>query len=100
MSKFKPYHAPIKTISFLSFNLLIQPVRAADPLIEPEKKPEEKAPIVAAAPVKILYVAENQPIQIVDQAGRLLQVVYLRKTPLVPHSANSSSNATSHVHGK
>ena len=38
------------------------------------------APNVATVPVKVLYVQENQPVQIVDSQGRLLQVIYLKKS--------------------
>ena len=37
------------------------------------------APLVNMVPVKVIYVSENQPVQIVDQAGRLIQVIYLKK---------------------
>ncbi len=32
---------------------------------------------VAVVPVKAIYVYENQPVQIVDSQGRLIQVIYL-----------------------
>jgi hypothetical protein len=34
---------------------------------------------VTAVPVRVLYVSENQPVQIVDPQGRLLQVIYLKR---------------------
>lgn len=34
---------------------------------------------VSLVPVKVVYVSENQPIQIVDQNGRLIEVIYLKK---------------------
>jgi hypothetical protein len=38
------------------------------------------APVsVNAVPVKVVYVSENQPVQIVDSQGRLLQVIYLKR---------------------
>jgi hypothetical protein len=38
------------------------------------------APAVSVVPVKAIYVSENQPVQIVDAQGRLLQVIYLKRT--------------------
>jgi hypothetical protein len=37
------------------------------------------ASLVTTVPVKVIYVSENQPVQIVDHNGRLLQVIYLKK---------------------
>jgi len=37
------------------------------------------APVVNVVPVKTVYVAENQPVQIIDGQGRLLQIIYLKR---------------------
>lgn len=34
---------------------------------------------VTPVPVNVIYVKENQPVQIMDSHGRLIQVIYLRK---------------------
>ncbi len=36
--------------------------------------------LAAPVPVNVIYVKENQPVQIVDSHGRLLQVIYLKKS--------------------
>lgn len=68
-------------------------VEAVKPAAPPEVKPTPSvnlptnalapglmpAPSVSTVPVKVIYVSENQPVQIVDSQGRLLQVIYLKK---------------------
>lgn len=45
----------------------------------PEVAPVEVASTSeSVVPVKIIYVNENQPIQILDPAGHLLEVIYLK----------------------
>ncbi len=36
---------------------------------------------IRVVPVQVVYVAENQPVQIVDSQGRLIEVLYLKKKP-------------------
>ena len=54
---------------------------AQQPVVAAVAKAEAPSgPTVATVPVKVLYVQENQPVQIVDSQGRLLQVIYLKKS--------------------
>jgi len=39
----------------------------------------DAAPVVSAVPVKVVYVSDNQPVQIIDSQGKLLQIIYLKK---------------------
>jgi hypothetical protein len=66
----------------------VAPLSAPIAAPAPQSAAAPVAPAVAAAPTvttvtvpaKVLYVKENQPVHLVDSQGRLLQVLYLRKT--------------------
>lgn len=52
-------------------------IQEAPVTVKEKGKPQ---PSVAPVPVKVIYVRENQPVQIMDSHGRLIQVIYVRKT--------------------
>lgn len=57
----------------------LMPPPASSPALAVAQPSPTPGPVITTVPVKVLYVVENQPVQIVDSQGRLLQVIYLKR---------------------
>ena len=74
-------------------NMSASPVPSSAQNSQPDLQPDSQASSLANSqtsslanlqqasivPVKVMYVSENQPVQIVDSLGHLVQVIYLKK---------------------
>jgi hypothetical protein len=52
-------------------------ISATDSAVGAPVNSTQPASSISVVPVKAIYVYENQPVQIVDSQGRLIQVIYL-----------------------